>query len=1122
MQSSVKLLKKLKEQHDKLAVSVLVGAGFSKNAIKKYPGWDELLRDLVAEVYGRQIEERYRQYKSGNGPYCYTEELFREKEIENIIHDVGYLDLVSKYIQDKGYREAIDVYIEDHLPYVEEANGMFKVTNMPDVPFNARNLDVHKELLLCKWKHVYTTNYDNLLELANDIHGMDYRKITVDYKLTELSEHRGIVKVHGSLVGDSLSKDYEFDNDKSRRYIISAEDYATYAEKHQAFSYQMKTGLLTGVFCLIGFSGNDPNFLGWLEWMKDVLDRDVTDPNKEATKVYLLTIGEQKIEKSRQLFYQNHHIGLINILDSAVLKLIGAQPDIKDVGAIFTMLFRYLNDGTTYVVSPMSNTIANTLTQYQRAWSAINVKNVSNEDVSEVRRLRKSIVMPPTVNKQRTIISSLYDKKDWNKQDAELFALACMDCGLWFFKFREDAKVELLQDVKEWQQLQQMGAVLCREEIDINAIEDGDWKTNLELAMSCYDFNPQRINDITLNWDAQDNWLINKIAALAQTRAEESIKLIDDFLNKSTNAEHRYYASVLGNVISMQLPPKYSYNQFKTAGINAYYECRNAILKAIKYEKKDVKPYGGDGWSFILAKREEDVEEALRYVVLLFITGFPLQYRGYSLITHQDWYEVFKRVFGYMPYTALFYSLQLTDKNTLVRIGQDYAFAEPFKDITPDLLKRLLIIAADEHKGINRESCLWVAKEMLCSVPEEEWFDGLIELVSKALIPNAAKLSSLSALYQFMKEAAYYLKAPEKKSEFMDLLLSHFDDNTYYYSELIYKLHLKDSVVLTEAQRKKVSEIIEQHPLNKSYLLAAHLGYSNLLDGEIKDALKDRIKNHPEEIEKASFEVLHSLTFLTYGDEEAASIVKRSILNKDIWHCGIEANTASEPNYLSLNKTSRDIKWTQDEMRFIMENLQKNLSLLEGWGSNDDGFFAREHLGLLTDMLEFTEHDCIDNLKLEDCQGVVERIKSLMLKFYGSSQMLDKIFDKEANVNQEIQFLARCVDFYGVEKYRIYVDAVIDRALLQCEHSLTMMLAFVEFLVDKHIDEICDEKSVYRLRLLLEKYVDVDYQKLNLILSAAYRCLHKVAEVMKEKKLADDYIVDYWLGNEFVNRFAKS
>ena len=64
MQSSVELLRRLKEQHDKRTVSVLVGAGFSKNAIPSYPDWDGLLRDLVLEVYGMKIKERYRQHKS--------------------------------------------------------------------------------------------------------------------------------------------------------------------------------------------------------------------------------------------------------------------------------------------------------------------------------------------------------------------------------------------------------------------------------------------------------------------------------------------------------------------------------------------------------------------------------------------------------------------------------------------------------------------------------------------------------------------------------------------------------------------------------------------------------------------------------------------------------------------------------------------------------------------------------------------------------------------------------------------------------------------------------------------------------------------------------------------------
>ena len=59
MQSSVELLRRLKEQHDKHTVSVLVGAGFSKNAIPSYPDWDGLLRDLVLEVYGMKIKERF-------------------------------------------------------------------------------------------------------------------------------------------------------------------------------------------------------------------------------------------------------------------------------------------------------------------------------------------------------------------------------------------------------------------------------------------------------------------------------------------------------------------------------------------------------------------------------------------------------------------------------------------------------------------------------------------------------------------------------------------------------------------------------------------------------------------------------------------------------------------------------------------------------------------------------------------------------------------------------------------------------------------------------------------------------------------------------------------------------
>lgn len=104
----------------------------------------------------------------------------------------------------------------------------------------------------------------------------------------------------------------------------------------------------------------------------------------------------------------------------------------------------------------------------------------------------------------------------------------------------------------------------------------------------------------------------------------------------------------------------------------------------------------------------------------------------------------------------------------------------------------------------------------------------------------------------------------------------------------------------------------------------------------------------------------------------------------------------------------------------------------------------------------------------------------------------------------------------------MYVDAILDRALLQCERSSTIILAFVEFLVEKHIEDLKDDRSVYRLSLLLDKYAEVNYQKLNLSLSVAYRCLNKVAYVLKKNNLANDRMVDYWLENEWVKRFSET
>lgn len=87
-------------------------------------------------------------------------------------------------------------------------------------------------------------------------------------------------------------------------------------EKHEAFSYLMRIAMLQGVFCLVGFSGTDPNYLAWVRWMSDILDVEDDD------KIYLLDIEGKDIHDDLRLFYSNHHIVVINLWNENILNQI--------------------------------------------------------------------------------------------------------------------------------------------------------------------------------------------------------------------------------------------------------------------------------------------------------------------------------------------------------------------------------------------------------------------------------------------------------------------------------------------------------------------------------------------------------------------------------------------------------------------------------------------------------------------------------------------------------------------------------------------------------------------------------------------------------------------------------
>ena len=211
--------------------SVMVGSGFSRNALKTRPDandpptWREVAKAIYDKLYGDSdaIAEA-----SQTGDFL---KLAQEYEVA-----FGRGDLhrfIRNLIRDNDFKPG----------------------------------DLHTRLLRLPWRDVFTTNWDTLLERARtSVAGRAYSVIR-NMDEIPLANRPRIVKLHGSLPAHFP-------------LIFTKEDYRTYPKKFAPFVNTAQQAMMETVFCLIGFSGDDPNFLEWSGWVRDNL-------GNAAPKIYL-------------------------------------------------------------------------------------------------------------------------------------------------------------------------------------------------------------------------------------------------------------------------------------------------------------------------------------------------------------------------------------------------------------------------------------------------------------------------------------------------------------------------------------------------------------------------------------------------------------------------------------------------------------------------------------------------------------------------------------------------------------------------------------------------------------------------------------------------------------------
>lgn len=241
--------------------SVMVGAGFSRNAhptspsAREMPTWSHMAKSLCALLYADASSESY------------------DRALREANSTSGFLRLAQEYKAAFG-QSALN----------EQIRAL-----VPDLEYDPSSL--HRALLQLPWADVLTTNWDTLLERAAlDIFDVNYDIIRTHSQISSSTRPR-IVKLHGTLPAHEP-------------FIFTEDDYRTYPRLHAPFVNLVQQTLMESVLCLIGFSGDDPNFLHWSGWVRDNLGAN-------APKIFL--VGWLELTPSRKRMLEDRNVVPIDL-----------------------------------------------------------------------------------------------------------------------------------------------------------------------------------------------------------------------------------------------------------------------------------------------------------------------------------------------------------------------------------------------------------------------------------------------------------------------------------------------------------------------------------------------------------------------------------------------------------------------------------------------------------------------------------------------------------------------------------------------------------------------------------------------------------------------------------------
>lgn len=949
-----------------------------------------------------------------------------------------------------------------------------------------------------------------------------YLVISKSSDIAQTDDGRNIYKIHGSL-RLSQEEDYGFDGDKHAHYIITREDYESYEQKHGAFVSLMRIDLLRKRFCIVGVSGGDANFLAWIGWVKDVLDKTGNEDGLQQKNSFFVYAGRDDLGRDMKQMLENHFI----------------------IPVILKDYFPYAADDTERVklfleyIQPSINK----MTKMVKLWRDVDIASLEQN---------RSFSMDKVALRQLCELSktNVFFKPS---SPVHYAAIAVEDSSYRYLKDTDDDKLKVMIAAARCSLLPVRPSLLAQMKVSMTKSKDTYIKeglgyvarrqklfyapqtlTKAEMAedgyttilrrLYLYDFPSEKECTFTCE-TGLDHIRLYSLQRMLFGSSKVNLQK-DNIVSMFANPQELTLVNDWLNWLERDLESpiretaKKFRNNYNTYHLSEYVE---AYLREMR-EKKEPDTYGNVTETIYLDGRTSGYENAA--VLLNSLIELGVTFAGHTVLTDSDWVDLVHELMSYHPYPLVFYTIARGSKESVIkRVAQELMYDRCSYTVAPDILKRLLEALCNENvPGWMLGPMAQFARCLFIAVPVLKWgksFKGII-IPCLDYDDKNAPYNTKKALYGMVSSGVEYIRDKQIKLMLLRRVLeTKINERTDNYLNTL-AIAAKEGItandfapltgLLVDFAQKKKGRL-------QSYIL---INLSSLLSKD--DLLKVCDVLEAQALRDNQLAVPYAYRIKVF--REKASAFKTKVAERgDVWQSGISASGARIGEcHVKVSQVDKILHFNDGQVSHIWDDMVMTLKRVKDrldYSRSpmvDQGILSSENTyrEMVMDMQLFVHNHANQLQNKQNYEEVVAGLAQTYHRCCFGKTILQMISDDE--MYRAIRGVMIRTEMGGIEPLAAEYKALVSCLLAKESTSVNHLFLHLSWVMKGHKEFFSQQEFVALFMAILDSYakyfVDDDSQERWDICS----CEKEKAEsyLMEISKVLNDwgYRHPFWTGYE--------